>query len=314
MRLRFTRRAVMGGIGLAGLAGAAGFAYNTAPSFWRQYTRELGREIEPAPLAPDPHAWPHTGIHAAWIGHATVLLRMDGFTILTDPVLSDRAGIHIVGPLTLGLKRMVAPALRREDLPPVDLLLLSHAHMDHLDIPTLRSLESKKTVVVTAPATSDLIRGERYARVQELRWGERTQVGPVSVRAFEVKHWGARLRTDTYRGYNGYILETGRWRVLFAGDTADTDLFRRVRARQGYQLGIMPIGAYNPWIRYHCTPEQAWRMGNEAGVERLLPVHHQTFQLGREPRLEPVERLLEAAGREQERVVVRTVGQEVHIS
>jgi L-ascorbate metabolism protein UlaG (beta-lactamase superfamily) len=133
------------------------------------------------------------------------------------------------------------------------------------------------------------------------------------VRAVEVNHWGARLRTDTYRGYNGYVIECGRHRVLFAGDTALTHCFRRLRSSRPYDLTIMPIGAYNPWIRYHCTPEEAWRMGNEAGSEFFLPVHHQTFALGREPLLEPIERFHGAAGREHRRIALRNIGEEFRL-
>jgi L-ascorbate metabolism protein UlaG (beta-lactamase superfamily) len=101
---------------------------------------------------------------------------------------------------------------------------------------------------------------------------------------------------------------------LFAGDTADTDLFRAVKQARGYDLAIMPIGAYNPWIHYHCTPEQAWRMGNEAGAERFLPVHHQTFSLSREPKLEPIERFQYAASRSRDRVVIRRIGEEFRLA
>jgi L-ascorbate metabolism protein UlaG (beta-lactamase superfamily) len=254
------------------------------------------------------------GLHAAWLGHTTVLMKIDGFTILTDPVFSDRAGINIIGPVTLGIKRLVAPALELAQLPHVDLILLSHAHMDHFDIPSLRSLEDKRTAVITATATSDLLRVNSYKHVQELRWDERARAGAAAIRAFQVNHWGARLRTDTYRGYNGYTIEVGRYRVLFAGDTANTDLFRNLKSSKNFDLAIVPIGAYNPWIHYHCTPEQAWRMGSEAGAELFLPVHHQTFSLSREPRLEPIERFQRAAGRNPDRVVVHKVGQEFRLA
>jgi L-ascorbate metabolism protein UlaG (beta-lactamase superfamily) len=285
--------------------------YRAAPRFWRQYFREMQRPIHPAPRRPSPGAWPDSGLHVAWLGHATLLIRVDGFTFLTDPVFGDRAGIN-VGPLTLGVKRLVEPAIGLSELPNLDLVLLSHAHMDHFDIPTLRRLE-RRAPVVTAWETSDLIRVDRYPRVQELRWGEEVRIGRALVRAFQVNHWGARLRTDTFRGYNGYLIETGRRRVLFAGDTADTDLFRKVRSSRAIDLAVMPIGAYNPWIRYHCTPEQAWRMANEAGAEFLVPVHHQTFALSNEPVGEPIERFRAAAGPHQDRVALDQIGGEFHL-
>ncbi|HTS63948.1 MAG TPA: MBL fold metallo-hydrolase [Candidatus Acidoferrales bacterium] len=291
---------------------SSGWAFRAASHFLRRYNEERTRPIRPAPLRPDPKAWPDRGLHAAWIGHSTVLLKIDGVTILTDPVFSRRVGIRL-GPLTLGIKRLVEPALPIRELPRIDLILLSHAHMDHFDIRSLRRLESRGATVVTARRTSDLLRVRRYGRVQELGWNETATVGPLTVRAFPVNHWGARMRTDTYRGYNGYTIEAGRHRVLFGGDTALTDSFQGLKKRRAYDLAIMPVGAYDPWIHYHCTPEQAWRMAHDAGFEFFLPVHHQTLLLSREPYLEPIERVYGAAGRHGARVAVRQIGQEFRL-
>lgn len=283
-----------------------------APRYWKQVKKDLGRPIAPAAEMPHPERWPDRGLFAAWLGHSTVLLKLDGIIILTDPVFSSRAGLNF-GPVTLGIKRLTRPALKLAQLPKIDLVLLSHAHMDHVDLPSLRALENRGTVVITASGTSDLLR-RRYQRIEELAWGEQTRAGPVAVRAFEVNHWGARMRNDTWRGYNGYAIESGRYRALFAGDTANTGAFRRLRSSRAFDLAIMPVGAYDPWIRYHCTPEQAWRMGNEAGAEFLLPVHHQTFQLSREPLLEPVERFMAAAGNCPDRIALTRIGQEFWLS
>jgi L-ascorbate metabolism protein UlaG (beta-lactamase superfamily) len=306
------RRTVLGGVGLAGLAGIGAGAYATAPSFWRQFSAEMKRPILPAPLTPDPSKWTDRGLYAAWLGHTTVLLKIDGTIIITDPVFSDRIGINL-GIGTLGLKRLVKPALPFERLPKVDLVVLSHAHMDHFDLPSLRKLESRSTHVVTAVNTSDLLRANRYGSVKELRWNERTRAGGVELRAIQVNHWGARMRTDTQRAYNGYTIACGRYRILFGGDTAVTDVFREVRGARPFDLALMPVGAYNPWIRAHCTPEQAWRMANDAGTEFFFPVHHQTFQLSREPLHEPIERLFAAAGSDAYRVAADRIGQEFAI-
>jgi L-ascorbate metabolism protein UlaG (beta-lactamase superfamily) len=287
-----------------------------APTFWRRVSQDLRRTVLVPARTPRIGAWPSAGIHAAWIGHSTVLLSIDGFTILTDPVFSRRIGLS-VGPVTLGFKRLVAPALPLSEIPAPDLILLSHAHMDHFDVPTLRKLENPRTSVITAANTSDLLRGTtgkpRYRSVRELRWDEIAQVGPASVRAFEVRHWGARMRSDTYRGYNGYLIEAGRYRVVFGGDTAFTDSFKQVRSSRPVDLALMPIGAYDPWIAAHCTPEQALAMADHAGAEFVLPLHHRTFQLSREPDGEPLERLLSAAGSDERRICVRDFGGEFHL-
>jgi L-ascorbate metabolism protein UlaG (beta-lactamase superfamily) len=292
--------------------GLAKWAYRAAPAFWERYKEDFQREIRSAPERPVPHTWPDTGLHAAWLGHTTVLLKIEGMTVLTDPVFSRRVGLGF-GPVTLGLKRLVYPALRAAELPKIDMVLLSHAHFDHFDVPSLRALEDRGTVVVTAARTGDLLRTSRWSQVHELGWGDRVAVGPAAMRAFEVNHWGARMRSDTYRGFNGYTIEVGRYRVLFGGDTAVTDKFRLLRSSQAWDLAIMPVGAYDPWIHYHSTPEQAWRMAEDAGAEFVLPVHHQTFALSREPYLEPIDRTYGAAGNRPDRVAVDGIGQEFHV-
>ena len=273
------------------------------------FIEQSKRDVVAAPHRPNPHVWPNHGLHAAWLGHTTVLLKIDGFTVLTDPVFSNRIGLNL-GPITIGFKRLVAPALTAKECPRPDLILLSHAHMDHFDLPSLRALESPKTHVVTAHRTSDLLRAGRYGSVHELRWDESVQVGDAKVRAFEVRHWGARMRSDTFRGYNGYVIETPGYRIIFGGDTAMTDSFRQLRGSKPYDLAIMPIGAYDPWIYAHCNPEEALRMANDAGADFILPVHHQTFRLSSESLKEPIERLSRALAKTPERLVLGEIGQE----
>jgi L-ascorbate metabolism protein UlaG (beta-lactamase superfamily) len=278
----------------------------------RQLSRENARHFMPAPHKPHPREWPDKGLHAAWLGHSTVLLKIDGVILITDPVFSEKVGIEI-GPLTVGIKRLVAAALHGQQLPAPDVVLVSHAHMDHLDRPSLRALYSPETSVVTAAKTGDLIRSSRFGAVHELNWGQQVEIAGVKIQAFEVNHWGARVRTDTYRGYNGYVIESGRYRVVFGGDTAYTHSFRQAKGARPTDVAIMPIGAYQPWIRYHCNPEQAWEMAQDCGAEYVLPVHHQTFQLGREAYREPIDRLVTAAGSRPQRVCLHDIGQEFHL-
>jgi len=291
----------------------ARFLRRAAPAFFREMAREYARASVPAALSPEPLLWPSTGLHATWLGHSTVLLSLDGFTILTDPVFSSRVGLSI-GPVTVGIKRLVEVAAPVSKLPRIDLILLSHAHMDHFDLPSLRLLEHRETEVVTAYRTTDLLRPRRYARVHELRWNESAIAGAAKVTAFEVEHWGARMRSDVFRGYNGYIIDTGRHRVIFGGDTAYTESFRRLKSQRPFDLAIMPIGAYDPWIRVHCNPEQALLMAEHANAERILPVHHKTFKLSREAWSEPLQRLLHAAGQTSSRVCLGDIGQEFHLA
>lgn len=281
---------------------------------WREWTIESWRPIAPAFAKPEPSKWSDARVTAAWIGHATVLINVFGVTILTDPVLFPRIGIRLPG-FTIGPKRLTAPALQLHELPRIDLILLSHAHFDHFDLRTLRRF-NKNTTVVTAPNTADLLRWTRLRDITELCWGEQkslnTVAGAVSITAFEVKHWGARTQRDTHRGYNGYLIESrarGKRRILFGGDTAMTDSFAKLRHDGEIDLAIMSIGAYNPWIQSHCTPEQAVAMATAAGARFIMPVHHQTFRLSFEPLREPIERFQAALSDTPERIALREIGQ-----
>ena len=194
---------------------------------WHEWVVEGPRPIAPAFARPNPEEWSDNRITAAWLGHATALINFFGTKILTDPVLFPRIGIRLPG-LTLGPKRLTAPALTVRDLPKVDIVLLSHAHFDHFDMRTLHRFH-RSTKVITAPRTSDLLHWKRFRDVSELRWKETTSVptvaGKIAITAFRVKHWGARKRRDTYRGYNGYVFERNNRRIIFSGDTALSDSF-----------------------------------------------------------------------------------------
>ena len=278
---------------------------------WRELAIESWRPIAPAFAKPVPAEWSDAHMTLAWLGHATVLLNFYGITILTDPALFPRIGIRLPG-FTIGPKRLTAPALTVHELPKIDIVLLSHAHFDHFDLRTLHRFDHS-TKVVTAPRTRDLLRWTRLRDVTELRWGERisikTSTGNIDVVAFRVKHWGARVQRDEYRGYNGYVLERDGRRIVFGGDTAMTDSFAGLREKGRVDLAIMSIGCYNPWIRTHCDPEQAVQMANDAGAQFIMPVHHQTFRLSFEPFREPIERFENALRDQPERIALREIGE-----
>lgn len=277
----------------------------------RRIVDDTRRSIAAAPERPTPEKWSDNQITIAWLGHATVLINFYGIKILTDPALGSRVGVSL-GIGTAGLKRYVAPALSARELPPIDLVLLSHAHMDHMDFPTLGRLPGKPTII-TATQTSDLFSTSVQRRLVELRWGEKAVVrngaDDLQVEAFEVKHWGQRWPSELQRGYNGYALRREGKSLLFGGDTAKTDLFTQMTALGPFEAAIMPIGAYRPWIRNHCTPEEALEMANDAGAKYLIPVHHKTFKLSEEPFDEPIDRLKQALSAEPERLAIRNIGQ-----
>jgi L-ascorbate metabolism protein UlaG (beta-lactamase superfamily) len=177
--------------------------------------------------------------------------------------------------------------------------------MDHTDLGTLRRLPSETPVVVQT-GNRDLVR--RFRQVEELAWGESTDIGGLRIESTEARHWGARMITDRHRGYGGYLLQKAGRTVLFAGDTAYTNVLTPLGRRGHIDLAILPIGAYDPWIANHASPEQAWAMFKALGAEYVLPVHHSTFRLSREPVEEPLRRFFAAAGDEQWRVLPTAVG------
>ncbi len=253
-------------------------------------------------LKPNPNEWSSETITAAWIGHATVLINFYGTTIITDPVFSTRIGLNVAGLFTIGPKRLVHPALSYDDLPPIDLILLSHAHMDHLDIPSLKKF-SRSIPMVVAQNTFDVVEDLEFEKVYQLDWGKWAQVGDLRIEALEVKHFGWRYpwEQDRSRGnwegrsYNAYLVSKNGKHFVFGGDTAYHELFKKVGERNlPIDVAIMPIGAYDPWIRNHCTPEQALEMTEHMKASYMLPIHWNTFIQSEEPTPEPMQRLKKA--------------------
>ena len=307
-RRKFIRVAT--GATVAGGGAWVGLSQSWTPRFVRDRISEIGVDVWRPTAKPTPDAWKDSHITASWLGHSSVLINFFGLNVITDPVLHSRCGAD-VGVGIVGPKRRVAPALTTKELPRIDLVLLSHAHLDHLDSATLHDINCTKAV--TAHRTGDLLEGTHMKQATELAWGEKTVVktgqGDVEIEAFEVKHWGARWRHDTYRGYNGYILRRGGKQIIFGGDTALCKSFGELRSKGPFELACMPIGAYNPWIWSHCNPEQAVRMANDAGAKYILPIHHTTFRFGRETYTEPLERFESALAAEPQRIALRHAGE-----
>ncbi len=273
-------------------------AVKVVRSGMRRYPRELWQSVRPRYRQVDavaswtvPTEFEEQPIAAAWLGHATVLLRLNGKTILTDPVLSHRIG-PCVGKMKVGISRLCELPAEPEHLPPIDIIAISHAHFDHLDKHTLARLVSPQTTVITARHTKRLI-PKGFRRVIELGWDRSISVHGLRFTAIRPRHWGARSAWDQHRGYNSYLIESDPRRVLYAGDTALTAAFSHI---SDVDLAIFGIGAYDPWEEAHATPEQVWSMFNSCGGRLLLPVHHSTFKLSDEHHDEPLERLIAAAG------------------
>ncbi|MCU0329447.1 MAG: MBL fold metallo-hydrolase [Candidatus Kapabacteria bacterium] len=258
----------------------------------------------PPPHTPQPERWRRDDITVAWIGHSTVLIRFFDTLILTDPVLFNRVGVSIFG-LTLGPARLTRPALQPEAMPTPDIVLLSHAHMDHMDRRSLEFLTERapgRIACLTARNTADVIEDLPWKSLDEADWGEHRSLHDISFEALPVRHFGWRLPGEgdrakghrAGRSFNAWLLRAHGRSIVFGGDTAYTDSFAGLADRGGVDVAIMPIGAYDPWIAVHCTPEEAVRMAAAMKARCVLPIHTMTFRQGREAFNEPMERFLAA--------------------
>ncbi len=255
----------------------------------------------------DPASWPDSSLTITTLGHAALLMNYFGTRVIADPSLFSRVGLSFDSIVTIGPKRFVDPPLAPAELQQLDLILITHAHMDHLDIPSLKSLP-KTAVVVACEKCSRIIAPLGFKDVRELKWGETTSVKGLTIRAMGARHWGRRWPPfgEDY-GFNSYVLEKNGRRMLLACDSAETDLFASV-ATKPPDIAVFSIGAYDPWINNHANPEQVWAMFQQTGARYLVPIHWGTFRLSKEPMEEPLQRLIAAAGDQNDRIVLRQIG------
>jgi L-ascorbate metabolism protein UlaG (beta-lactamase superfamily) len=232
-----------------------------------------------------------------FIGHSSFLLQVDGRKILVDPVFSK----HLIV-----LRRQRRAGLRVEDLPPIDLVLLTHAHMDHLDMASLRRviratrrLTGATPEVVVPKGVEDLVERLGFAKIHGLEWWDEAEIAGLKVTMTPCKHWGARMFRDVHRGYGGYVIEGAGQRIYHSGDTAYFAGFHEIGARLKPEVALLPIGAYFPdsYRSVHTSPEEALRGFVELGAQYMVPMHFGTFRLGREPMDEPLRRLETEAAR-----------------
>ncbi len=232
-----------------------------------------------------------------FIGHSTFFLQIGGANVVVDPIFA---------PWLFVLKRLRRPGLRIQDLPPLDAVLVTHAHFDHLHRPSLRAIaratriKNGRTPLLIVPGkVTDLVFDLGFERVVELNWWEELQLGETRVTATPAKHWGARVIRDMHRGYGGYCLSGGGHSIYHSGDTAYFGGFHEIGQRLDPDVALLPIGAYHPenFRAVHTSPEDALRAFVDMGSRHMIPMHFGTFKLSQEPIDEPVKRLLSGARR-----------------
>jgi L-ascorbate metabolism protein UlaG (beta-lactamase superfamily) len=234
-----------------------------------------------------------------WIGHSTLLVQVDGVNLLTDPQWSERASPwSFAGP-----SRVMPPGLRFEDLPPIDVVLISHDHYDHLDLPTVRRLWAAHRPRFVAPLGFRAWFAELgIDAVDELDWWETRAIKGLTLVCLPAQHWSARTPWDENRRlWSGWAVLGRDRRLYFAGDTGYyAPLLQEIGRRLGpFDVGALPIGAYMPRAMMgasHLMPEEALQAFDDVRARRLVPIHWGTFDLAHEPLDEPRSRL-EAEGR-----------------
>ncbi|HKT87498.1 MAG TPA: MBL fold metallo-hydrolase [Candidatus Sulfotelmatobacter sp.] len=245
-----------------------------------------------------------------FIGHASFFVQIGGKSVMIDPNFARWLFV---------LKRLRRPGLRIADLPPIDLVLVSHAHFDHLHRPSLRALvHSSLRQRGTAPAiiipshVSDLVSDLGFSEIIELDWWKNSRHGNLTVTHVPSQHWGARVLKDSHRGYGGFVLKTGKHSVYHAGDTAYFSGFREIGHRLSPEVALLPIGAYNPpqFRNVHADPGDATRAFLDLKSRWMVPMHYGTFRLSHEPVEEPLQ-LLDREARKagiEDKVVVMEEG------
>jgi L-ascorbate metabolism protein UlaG (beta-lactamase superfamily) len=248
-----------------------------------QVTREAAPWPDSVPVTPAlPAARVEGGaLVATMVGHATVLVQTRGLNILTDPIWAERASpVGFAGP-----RRVTAPGIDFAKLPKIDLVVVSHGHWDHLDVPTLKALWDRDRPLILVPLGHGRMLAEAGIEARELDWGEQATVGDVTAVAEPVYHWTSRWFADRNRAlWAGWSLLTPEGLIYFAGDTGygDGAAFRAVRRNGPVRLALLPVGAYEPrWFmaEQHMNPAEAVQAMADLGAAQALGLHWGTFQL-----------------------------------
>src|ERR1700719_2728968 len=230
-----------------------------------------------------------------FIGHSSFFVQIGGKNVIIDPTFARWLFV---------LKRLRKPGVRLRDLPPIDLVLVTHAHFDHLHRPSLRAIvqqarirRAPPPIIVVPHHVMDLVSDLGFGDVVELDWWNSYRHRELTVTHVPSRHWGARIIKDSHRGYGGYVLRDGKHSLYHAGDTAYFSGFREIGRRLAPELALLPIGAYNPpsFRSVHASPADATRAFLDLNSKWMVPMHYGTFCLSHEPMDEPLQLLEQEA-------------------
>jgi len=282
----------------------------------RKRARAFGRLIRHSAVTPrtgqthKPRLVSNGELGLTFIGHASFFIQMGGQNVVIDPNFARWLFV---------LKRLRQPGVHLRDLPPIDVVLVTHAHFDHLHRPSLRSLTqqaanrgARAPIIVVPNNVFDLVSDLGFSDVVELDWWNSYRHRGLTVTHVPSRHWGARIIKDSHRGYGGYVLRDQKHSLYHAGDTAYFSGFREIGRRLAPELALLPIGAYNPpsFRNVHTSPADATRAFLDLNARWMVPMHYGSFRLSHEPIDEPLqllEREAKAAGIE-DRVLVLEEG------
>lgn len=282
----------------------------------RKRARAFGRLVRHSAVTPrsgqthKPKLVSNGEMGLTFIGHASFFVQIGGQNVMLDPNFAHWLFV---------LKRLRKPGVALRDLPAIDLVLITHAHFDHLHRPSLRAIvnhalrrKEKAPIIVVPHHVVDLVSDIGFREVVELDWWENYRHRGLSVTHVPSRHWGARVIKDSHRGYGGYVLRSGKHSIYHAGDTAYFAGFREIGRRLSPELALLPIGAYNPpsFRNVHADPADATQAFLDLKARWMVPMHYGTFRLSHEPIEEPLQ-LLEKEARAagiEDRVVVMEEG------
>ena len=257
-----------------------------------------------------PHLVENGELGVTFIGHSSFFLQMGGMNVVVDPNFARWLFV---------LKRLRKPGLHLHDLPPMDVVLVTHAHFDHLHRQSLRMIAwqtrratGKAPLLVVPHHVLDLVSDLGFENVVELEWWNECRQGALEITHVPSRHWGARVLKDSHRGYGGYVLRAGKHSVYHAGDTAYFNGFSEIGNRLSPELALLPIGAYDPpqFRNVHTSPADAMQAFLDLKARWMIPMHYGTFRLSHEPIEEPLQ-LLEreaAVAHVKDRIVVLEEG------